>query len=197
MNKNENMITRRTLLKAGLSAGFATLIPLEGLCFFFSESDLLPIGPCAQGNVPYKHSEVGVLSAEHSKLIADFSLWAIDAWEFEGMHMYPSDLEDVLSLKTNTLPSYLSEYQSAARLIHDAKARLNSEKEAFLYLLFAGRENSNLLETRLGRAQKFVFDELMRHIVANGGFRRFGFINYKGFPSFPFKDPNAYRRSLV
>lgn len=187
-------ISRRTFIRAGLATGFMALVPVEGLSFTLLSDDLEPIGPNALDNVPYNDSYTGTLLPEESFLIVQFAYWAISAWEFKKMENYQDMLLDTLNLKTIKTPSYLAEYQSAARLIRDVQNRFDSEQETFLYLMFTRRNEKEKLKTRLGRAQNFVFDELVRHIVSNGGFRRFGLVNYSGYANLPFTDPDSYRR---
>lgn len=110
------------------------------------------------------------------------------------MEPYPHQISAILHAKSEQAPSYLAEYHSAGRITTDVRSRFGSDEKAFVYLLFAQRGESVGTDTRLGRARKFVFDELIRHVVANGGFRRFGLLNYEGFISTSFYDSRSYRR---
>lgn len=187
-------ITRRDLLKAGLASSFLALIPISGFAFSPSEADFEPIGDNADSKSPYQKSRLGFLSTEDVAILAGFSAWCIQAWGFTEVDDYPSRLGFLLELKTKYEPSYLSEYQNAVATIGRAAARSSSDNEAWTYLMFAERNGRATLNTRLGRARHFVFDELVRHLVANGGFKRFGLINYDGFINLPFDVPGAYRR---
>lgn len=201
MHNNERLfvnhtitITRRNLLKAGLASSFLALIPISGFAFSPPEADFEPIGDNADSKSPYQESRLGLLSTEDVAMLARFSAWCIQAWGFTGMDDYPSRLEFLLKLKTQYEPGYLSEYQSAVATISRAAVRSSSDNEAWIYLMFAERNGRATLNTRLGRARYFVFDELVRHLVANGGFKRFGLINYDGFINLPFDVPGAYRK---
>jgi hypothetical protein len=189
------LIRRRTLLLSGLAAGLLAVVPLSGLCLPVGSGDFDDIGSDAADDSPYKASITGSLTTEESANLVWFANWAISAWAFIGMENYNKDLMSALQQKTYSTPSYLEEYRSAANLIHNSKSRLPSEQEAFLYLMFAERGGQATLATRLGRARKYVFDEFVMHIVANGGFRRFGFVNYGGRINLPFTDPKSYRRA--
>jgi len=194
MDKNESY--RRMLLKAGLSSAFLASVPLTGMSFEPSNIELEMMGDVGL-KFPHKPESTGLLSNSDSSLIKSFARWAITSWEFTGMESYPSSLSTVLKLKTSESPSYLEEYRNASILISHAKDRYVSENEIFLHLLFAGRSTETVQNTRLRRAQKFVYDELVQHIIANGGFRKFGFVNYQGYVlGGSFYDDRSYRREI-
>lgn len=191
----EIFISRRTLLLAGLTAGFVTLLPKRGISILLSNRDIEPTGQDAKDGIPYMDSIVGSLADEDVSAITSFAGWSIDAWGFESMDGYQDFLKSVLQLKASTSPSYLEEYRNAANLIRDVRSRSSTEPEAFVYLLFAERNGLASISTRLGRARKFVFDEIVQHLVANGGFKKFGLVNYGGRINLPFTNPNSYRRA--
>lgn len=193
----ENYISRRILLKAGLSVALLAAIPMSGLSFALSNRELDGVVG-ASSHEPYKSNLTGQLSEMDTIQLKDFAIWVISAWEFSNMESYPDSLTGILKIKTNEKPSYLEEYRNAALLIEEAKPRFNSKNEMFIHLLFNGRDQEDMIGTRLGRARQFVFDEIIRHIVANGGFRRFGFVNYKGYiGGGSFYDSNSYRREII
>lgn len=191
----EVSISRRTLLLAGLTAGFVALFPETGLSIPLSNRDSGPAGQEAKDGMPYMDSITGPLADEDVSMIVSFAGWSIEAWGFENMDGYLDSLKTVLQLKTNTSPSYLEEYRGAASLVRDVRARFSTEHEAFVYLLFAERNGLASISTRLGRARKCVFEEIVQHLVASGGFRKFGLVNYGGRINLPFTNPNSYRRA--
>jgi hypothetical protein len=186
---------RRALLAAGLSASFLALVPDQVLAEPLSDDELAPIGPGALPDTPFQSSMPGSASSGDMVAICDFARSAIQAWQFAGMDNYPEQLRGVINLKTQALPSYLSEYQNASSLIRSARDRLGSDAAAFTHLMFKERGGAVGIGTKLGRCRKFALDEIVRHAVANGGFRNFGLINYDGFISVSFYDPKSYRRS--
>lgn len=185
---------RRALLRAGLSASFLALLPDRVFAQSLSNEELAPTEPGALPDVPCQPSVLGSTGAEDAAAISAFAAAAIQAWGFSGMDDYPKLLPGVLDLKTQSAPSYLSEYRSAAKLIRAARDRFGSPTMAFPHLMFAERGGAAGIGTRLGRCRTFVFDEIARHAVANGGFREFGLINYDGFISVSFYDEKSYRR---
>ena len=186
---------RRALLRAGLSASFLTLIPEQVLAQPLSDDERAPIRPGALPDVPFQSAVLGSTSAEDRDAICNFARSAIQAWQFIGMDDYVNQLPGIIDLKTQAAPSYLSEYQSAARLVKDARERFGSYTTAFPHLMFAERGGAAGVGTKLGRCRTFVFDEIVRHAVANGGFRNFGLVNYDGFISVSFYNEKSYRRS--
>ncbi|WP_317930691.1 hypothetical protein [Halioxenophilus sp. WMMB6] len=190
-------ITRRLLISAGVAAGVAALIPLSGLLVSLPEEDLAPIAgdKNAPANQPYRAEQTGSLDGSAVSQLQDFCRWAIAAWALPGLDDYAAQLPALLELKTQQAPSYLAEYQSAAALLMAARAREKSDDQAYTYALFAGRDLKNSNATRLGRAERWVFNELVRHMIKTGGFRRFGSQNYDGFINVAFTEAGAFRRS--
>jgi hypothetical protein len=186
---------RRALLCAGISASFLALLPDRVLAQTLSDDEMAPIGPGALPDVPFQPSVLGSTSAEDAAAISDFAGVAIQAWAFTDMADYLKLLPGILDLKTQEAPSYLSEYQSAAKLVRAARDRFGSPAMAFPHLMFTERGGAAGIGTKLGRCRTYVFDEIVRHAVANGGFRKFGLINYDGFISVSFYDEKSYRRS--
>jgi len=191
-------LRRRALLAAGISASFLALVPDRCLAQDLSAEEQDEIGPGAPPADPYQSSLVGKLSNADASEILSFAASAIAAWQFGGMDDYIKRLPSVLELKTNTpsCPSYLAEYKSAAQLMRSARARFGSTDAAFLHMLFERRRDPVVdTNTRIGRSRTFCLDELVRHIVANGGFRKFGLVNYGGSINVSFYDERAYRRN--
>jgi hypothetical protein len=187
---------RRALIGAGLSASFLALIPDDLLAQPLSDTEMAPIGPGASADIPYKASATGTVETQAMDAIAAFVNTAIQGWQFTAMDGYVAQLSGLVNSKTQVPPSYLAEYQSAAQLIREARARFGSDTASFAHLMFFERNGAAGIGTRLGRCRKFVFDELVRHMVANGGFRDFGLVNYDGYISVSFYDERSYRRTV-
>lgn len=195
-------ISRRTLLKAGLSAAFLSLVPKIALAGELSPDEKSVIGPGSLPGSIYRPDETGTVDSQTISALTAFATWAIDAWGFENAHWdreaissYLERLKEVISMKTEQKPSYLSEYKSAGGLIKSARDRLGSDNAAFVHLMFVGREKADELRApRLIRARRFVFDEITRHILSNGGFRSLGLVNYEGYMGGSFYDEKSFRR---
>lgn len=186
-------ISRRDLIAAGISTAFLALVPQRIFAQGTSTDDLEPAGPNATNDMPINEAIVGTLKDDEVSSLTAFSNWAIAAWDLPEMGNYWRILGNDLGYKTSQRPSYLSEYRSAARIADSAKKRLGDDASAFVYLMFLDRQAASLA-TRLGRARHFVYDEIVRHLVSKGGFRRFGLTNYEGNFGTPLMDPGAYRR---
>ncbi len=190
-------LKRRVLLQTGLSAAFLALVPDFVFAGSLTDEEKAPIGagPIFP-NVPYNPSVTGTVSPENLSAVRTFAGWALQGWQLTGMDDYPAVLTNVVAIKTTVAPSYLAEYNSAAELIRAARQRSESDAAAFIHLMFVERGGAAGLDTRLGRCREFVVDEIVRHMIANGGFRNFGLVNYDGFISASFYDPVAYRRGF-
>lgn len=194
----EISLRRRTLLAAGLSASFLSLIPDICLGQDLSNEERSPLAVGAPAGEPYQATILGSLPKVDVDEICSFVTAAIGAWRFNEMGNYVSGVPGLLELKTNQekCPSYLAEYKSAAQLLRSARQRFGSMDMAFPHLLFERRDDAAIgADTRIGRCRTFCLDELVRHIVANGGFRSFGLINYGGRINLSFYDQNSYRRN--
>ncbi len=70
--------------------------------------------------------------------------------------------------------------------------------EAWPTLLFSEVAADNLGATKLGRARRFVFSEVIAHqIPISGAFKSFGLINYRGYFGGPYASPASYRRAVL
>lgn len=206
-------ISRRYLLRAGLASAFVGMIPKVALGADYSDDEIATIGPDARDDGPYRAEALGLLDAWGVSELQAFASTAIAAWGFRDQDW--DDRKDIasyasarlpilLDTKCNTTamkatdyqPSYLAEYESAARLVAAAKVRFRSEAGAFCHLMFADRSDRRLSPTsRVVRARTYVFDEITRHILASGGFRTLGFVNYSGYFGYSLHDPRSFRRS--
>lgn len=200
------LLTRRTLLLAGLSAAFVSAIPSIALADDFSGFERSEIGPGALPKKPYKPEVTGPASSQIYDALTAFAETAIAAWGFKDppnrtdISTYASkQLPALLDLKTTTQgeDSYLTEYENAATIWNQAVQRLGGAEAAFAHVLFACRADKSLNAPRLTRARTLVFDELVRHMVSRGGFYIFGFTNFEGFQGGLPEIPGTYRRSKI
>lgn len=90
----------------------------------------------------------------------------------------PAGLRPVLHAKTSIEPSYLTEYRRAVAIL-DELVRQYGQDEGMRRFLFS---NPDVCTRQL------VIAELVMLQVTQGGFRRFGYVNYAGFMGGPFND---------
>lgn len=97
-------------------------------------------------------------------------------------------LRPILDAKTDNLPSYLYEYQSAIEVLAQLRQQYGHQ-EALQKFLFAQPDSC---------ARKYVVAEFINLQISQGGFRRFGYKNYVGFMGGPFDDVSRlpYRTHL-
>lgn len=189
-------IDRRTLLKCGLSASLLTCLPLTG-CSVEQDLSAELMRQVSDSDSVLNPDVTGQLS--NAEFAALFSLcrFVDRAWSFEAdLSGYKQVLRSDLDLKTGQRPSYLTEYQGAADLIDRVRQNSSSEDEAWLTLLFSAADSTGFEATRLGRARRWVFEEIVAHqIPVSGAFKKFGFVNYRGYFGGSFASPNSYRRA--
>ena len=96
-----------------------------------------------------------------------------------------TDFDVILDLKTSRPPSYLTAYRGALTRLRSLSGNFGAEKA--LNKLFSGGEDESL--------RRHVLAELIELQLANGGFRVFGYENYRGFMggSFSDKEKPPYR----
>ncbi len=123
-------------------------------------------------------------------------LWALferigALWELSAFTTIDrTALRDVFDLKAGETPSYLTEYIEGAEVVRHTIDRLGNGAEG-LDLLIAGKfDGADIAVTRLGRLRRHVMGELITLQVSHGGFRRFGYANYRGYKAGPFSDPD-------
>jgi len=94
-----------------------------------------------------------------------------------------------IDAKTRKAPSYLTEYRAAGRILADVEIEMRSRDDALDRILARPAGFRDFALTRIGRLQKFVVAEIIELQLASGGFRAFGYRNYRGFPGGPLADP--------
>ena len=114
------------------------------------------------------------------------------------MGLYFNRLRADLDFKTNEEPSYLTEYKHAVELISMMVGTTSSVEQAWASLLFSDFDVENFAATKLGRARRLVFSELITHqIPVSGAFKSFGLWNYSGYFGGSFTAPESYRKGAV
>ena len=188
-------IDRRRLLKLGLSSGVLASLPFG--CTFLTQDDSATLLQFAgDSDLPLDAARTGVLSQAQFDALSGLSRYVNEAWELDAdMPLYLERLKVDLQYKTEEEPSYLAEYESAIEL-HDLMAASSPDsREVWTSLLFAEFEGEGFASTRLGRARRFVFAELIKHqIPISGAFKSFGLWNYAGYFGGAYTKPDSYRR---
>lgn len=124
---------------------------------------------------------VGTLTdVESSEMWRLFS-YIGDAWQ-NGAYCRidsASMLRPVLNAKTRATPSYLTEYRIAIDVLRELRRRYG-DQEALRRFFF---DQPDLC------VKQYTVAELLNLQVSQGGFRRFGYVNYAGFMGGPFDNP--------
>lgn len=142
---------------------------------------------------------VGELSGSESNEIQQFVEFLCEFW---GLSIYLPALDDrvtnFLFQKSNFSPSYFTEYRNAAALLARVKRDSDSVDQGYTFVALEDLSTrSELNRTRLGRFRRYLFNELVIFLIAEGGFKRFTppsgvdpAKNYKGFVGGTFIDTN-------
>lgn len=105
-----------------------------------------------------------------------------------------SQFREFVEAKTSQAPSYLAEYAAAIEIINVLAKEPGATPSAIDRLLSPTERPEASAQTRLGRAHTYVSAEFAAWYVTQGGFRRFGYHNYRGFIAGPFTmTPPPYR----
>jgi hypothetical protein len=130
----------------------------------------------------------GTITGHDRDLLKTLFMYIGSRWEMNDLVNGEQEFAALVDTKTTLLPSYLSEYQEAASILERARSELLSIRDAVSMVLVHYDNVNSFATTRLGRLQKYVSSEFMTWWVSRGGFRRFGYSNYKGFMRGPFTD---------
>jgi hypothetical protein len=191
-------INRRRLLELGVSASVLASLPMLAIraTESIAQQSLQPI---SDEKAPIDKLITGSLSHDQFRSLATLCHYVDATWELGAdLSTYLGQLKSDLELKTSKTPSYLSEYQHAVELIISASDDSNSLQEAWTTLLFAEFDDENFASTKLGRARRLVFSEIIAHqIPISGSFRSFGLVNYRGHFGGQYASRASYRRGAV
>ena len=191
-------IDRRSLLKLGISTGVLASVPLAGCTIANSTSDFL-LEFISDSEIPVNSDRTGVLDSESFETLASLCDFVARSWQLPtDLDAYFGQLETDLQLKTRERPAYLTEYENAVHLVKRIRGELESDDQSWSSLLFAEFPENDLAATRIGRARRYVFSEIIAHqIPISGAFRSFGLVNYRGYFGGPYSSPDSYRRGTV
>ena len=192
------IVDRRTLLKLGISSGVLASVPLSGCTVALSTRDF-PLEFISDSEIPVNSGRTGVLDSESLEALASLCDYVARSWQLPTeLDAYFGQLEADLQLKSRERPAYLTEYENAVQLVNRIRAELESDDQSWSSLLFAEFPADDLASTRIGRARRFVFSEIIAHqIPISGAFRSFGLVNYRGYFGGPYSSPDSYRRGTV
>jgi hypothetical protein len=127
-----------------------------------------------------------LLGPEREQLLHLFQLIGM-RWDMAASGVGEDEFADLVDSKASTHPSYLTEYREAAALLAHARSGGDLSGSADV-LLLPRLATTDFATTRLGRFQKFVSNEFMTWYLMRGGFRRFGYVNYRGYGGGSFVD---------
>jgi hypothetical protein len=111
-----------------------------------------------------------------------------DRWQMR-VDLGETGFRQFIREKTTLPPSYLTEYRQAAAVLEEVELAMESDPSAFDQLFVVPLELPGFGATRLARLQQFVIGEFLELQLAFGGFRAFGYRNYRGFTGGPLSDP--------
>lgn len=195
---SELKIDRRQLLRLGLSSGVLASLPLA--CISLNDEDSAELLRFVSDSAsPVDEMRTGVLGQDEVDTLSALCGYVNEAWELNAdMSLYYPRLRADLQFKTEESPRYLTEYESAVELFNRVEAGVSSVEQAWASLLFSEADGENFSSTKLGRARRFVFAELIAHqIPLSGAFKSFGLWNYAGYFGGAFTAPESYRRGSV
>ncbi len=192
---NTLKIDRRQLIKMGLSAGVVAALPFG--CVDLNDDDagrLLEF--VSDSDLPVDGKRTGTLTQADFDTLSTLCQYVDKVWELgANLDDYLAQLQVDLGFKTEEEPSYLTEYENAIELIQLLVRQSDSIEQAWASLLFSEFDAADFPHTKLGRARKFVFSEIVTHqIPISGGFKSFGLWNYTGYFGGAYTDPTSYRR---
>jgi len=194
----ELKIDRRQLIRMGLSSGVLASLPFACISLQDDDSATL-LRFVSDSDLPLDGTQTGVLRLEEFNTLATLCEYINQAWELDAdMGLYFNRLRADLDFKTSEEPSYLTEYKHAVELISMMVGTTSSVEQAWASLLFSDFDVENFAATKLGRARRLVFSELITHqIPVSGAFKSFGLWNYSGYFGGSFTAPESYRKGAV
>lgn len=193
---NKLWVDRRQLVKLGLSTTVLASIPFAGFSLADEVSGEM-LREVSDLDLPVESSLTGVLEPEKSAALFNLCEFVDEAWQFKSdLAAYRPQFVADLELKTKVQPSYLTEYRHAVELITLARRNHPTIDQAWIFLLFSEADVEDFEYTKLGRARRLVFSEIVSHQVPiSGAFKSFGLVNYRGYFGGPYSSPASYRRT--
>jgi len=148
---------------------------------------------------PRQADRVGNIPSSSIRVLEEFSNYIMEKFEFEksvyaGM---PFDIDKFVSLKTNDVPSYLTEYEDFLKTLEMLEKETGSQKQAFEFMFVHDvplKANNNprkhpTSQNRITHHRFFILWELANFLVMSGGFKKWGYKNYTGYRGGPFNNP--------
>ncbi len=197
MVKNQFYFDRRRMLKLGVSSTLLAVLPMNGWSMGRVTENFY-LEPVSNSELPVAPDVIGQLKISEFSILAALATFVNDNWSLDAdMEDYHEQLEEDLTLKTSEEPSYLTEYKNAIELYWRVREGVKSDEEAWLFLLFSSSDDEGYKQSRLGRARKFVFSELITYqIPRSESFKSFGLINYTGYFGGSYMEEGSYRRGM-
>ena len=194
-NRQKIEIDRRALLKLGLSTGVLASLPLAGCIIADATSDYL-LELVSDSDLPIDPTRTGPLSDADFEQLSSLCHYVTRAWELStDLDGYLARLRKDLAFKTREEPGYLTEYENAVEVVNRVRGELESDSQSWSSLLFAEFPATDLATTRIGRARRLVFAEMVIHQMAvSGAFKSFGLVNYAGYYGGPYMAAGSYRK---
>ena len=109
--------------------------------------------------------------------------WGMNQFEQFGQ----SEFSRFVSVKTNSIPSYLGEYENAIKITSGID-NLELFNQRFNNLFPHGSENLKDSDSAVWHFRKFVLSQFIQLHLVIGGFKRFGIKGYPGHMGGPFAD---------
>lgn len=192
---NRFLIDRRQLVKLGFSTSVLASLPYAGIALASDESDEF-LQFVSDSDAPFDSSQTGTLNQKEFQTLFTLCEYVDKTWQFDAnLTQYGRQLRADLELKTTRRPSYLVEYRNALELIELGTRNADSIEQFWATLLFSDVTAEDFGATKLGRARRFVFSEIITHqIPLSGAFKSFGLVNYRAYFGGPYASPSSYRR---
>ena len=194
-NRQKIEIDRRALLKLGLSTGVLASLPLAGCILADATSDYL-LEVVSDSDLPIDPTRIGSLSDADFEQLSSLCHYVARTWELStDLDEYLARLRNDLAFKTREEPGYLTEYENAVEVVYRVRGELESDDQSWSSLLFSEFPASGLAATRIGRARRLVFAEMVIHqMPVSGAFKSFGLVNYAGYYGDPYMAAGSYRK---
>ena len=180
--------SRRDFLKTG-SLSFLGLFLCHDLVWACDTTLSYLLQQLPEGMEMRSPNKVATLKAKDFQQLWSIFNWIGRKWDDKEFCLVgEKELKSTLSLKTSSIPSYFTEYCEAAKILRCLTAELEEQK-ALEQLFFVPADTTNFYSTRLGHIRQFVITEFIRYQVSQGAFRKFGYMNYRGYAGGPYSDP--------
>ena len=195
---NKLSIDRRQLLKLGISSTVLATMSFNNFVLADVATDRL-LEYVSDSDLPVDDRKTGTLSNVQFNTLSSLCRFVDQTWELHSeLDQYFNKLQADLVLKTSLEPSYLTEYEHAIELYELVFSSSESADQIWPNLLFSTFQADNFAGTRLGRARRFVFAEIITYqIPMSGAFKSFGLSNYTGYFGGSYLSPDSYPRGIL